>query len=161
MKIRKALVTCLAAACLSLVGLAGGVLPASAENHTYTVTLVNGATMPLTLDVPPGTQLQDIALPANLADYIVSISDGTQTVLAADLKRSPAQQDENSDQPKAGTGADISKPKSQANSSASGTGNTLQPSADSLKKERKSADDGTPDPNNPTYSFALPGPAPI
>src|SRR3954452_24997955 len=137
MKIRYALVTCLAAACLYLAGLSGGVLPASAENHTYTVTLVNGATMPLTLDVPPGTPLTDIALPAGIADYVVSVSDGTTTVFAKDLKRSTPLTETSSDEPKPGLASGIDKPEAQAKGTTSGTGNTIEPSTDSLKQAAK------------------------
>jgi hypothetical protein len=165
MKIRRALLICFAAACLSLAGLAGGVLPASAEDHTYTVTLVNGNTMPLTLDVAPGTQLKDVALPADIADFIYSVSDGTQTVLAKDLKRLAPDKNNSAGDASPGTGGDISKSKAHANGSGAeskaGTGKQLAPSAAALKKAKTHQSDGSPDPNNPTYSFALPGPAPI
>src|SRR4051794_31024043 len=146
MKIRYALVTCLAAACLYLAGLSGDVRPAAAENHTYTVTLVSGATMPLTLDVPLGTALADIALPASLADYVVSVSDGTTTVLAKDLKRSSPPPENSPDEPTPGLGSGIDKPEGQAKGTTSGTGNTIAPSSDSLKQEANDQPDDRPDP---------------
>ena len=54
MRRRKLVITLAAAALFGLL-----VVPASAELHRVTVTLVTGQTMTLTVDVPPGTAVYD------------------------------------------------------------------------------------------------------
>ena len=54
------------------------VLPAAAEQRKLTLTLLNGQQVTVTLDVPPGTPLDQIRLPS-LASPIVAISDDGNT----------------------------------------------------------------------------------
>jgi hypothetical protein len=58
MRRRKLLITLAAAAMFGLL-----VVPASAELHRVTVTLVTGQTMTLTVDVPPGASVESIEIP--------------------------------------------------------------------------------------------------
>ncbi len=57
-------------------GLGAGVFPASATMRTFVVTLATGKTVTLTLDVPPGTPLDQIH-PPGIAGPIVSITEVT------------------------------------------------------------------------------------
>ena len=53
----------LIAGVLIVAGLAAFTLPASAEKRTVYVQLVTGEVVPVTVDVPPGTDLSQIQLP--------------------------------------------------------------------------------------------------
>src|SRR5882757_8394192 len=51
-------------------GLGGALSTASAEQRTITVTLLGGKVISLTVDVPPGTPLDQISLPPALAPLV-------------------------------------------------------------------------------------------
>ncbi len=58
MRRRKLVITLAAAAVFGVL-----VVPASAELHRVTVTLVTGQTLTMTVDVPPGTSVQQLQIP--------------------------------------------------------------------------------------------------
>src|SRR3954463_15802882 len=58
-------------------GIGASVLPASAEQRTLLVTLVTGQTLTVTVDVPPGTPIDQIKIPG-ITTPIASISEVPQ-----------------------------------------------------------------------------------
>src|SRR5687767_1383120 len=55
-------------------GFSAAVLPASAELRTLTVTLLGGAQITVTVDVPPGTPLDQITIP-NVSTPIIGVTE--------------------------------------------------------------------------------------
>src|SRR5215212_1755623 len=91
---RRKLLTALIAAGVFTAGFGAAVLPASAEQRTYVVTLLGGKTMTVTLDVAPGTPPDQITIPG-VTTPIIGITDITPaptpvpTVDAPDLPALP------------------------------------------------------------------------
>jgi murein DD-endopeptidase MepM/ murein hydrolase activator NlpD len=77
----------LATAGLLLAGFGAATMPASAEQRTLLVTLVGGAQVTVTVDVPPGTPVDQIHIPGVTAP-IVSVQD----ITPAPAQQPPAQQ---------------------------------------------------------------------
>jgi len=166
---RKLLIGLTSAGVLS-VGFGAAVLPASAELRTLTVTLLGGKTVNVTVDVPPGTPLDQIALPG-ITTPILSIVDNGPAA-PAPVPTTPATEPAPTDTPVAGdqgqqatTGKKTRKP---AKSAADASDATHTPATERKSKRtavrkatRNRQADGTPTEANPTYSFALPGPAPV
>ena len=74
---RRKLLTTLAVAGVFTAGFgATAVLPAAADPRTFVVTLLGGETMTVTLDVPPGTPVDQITIP-NVSTPIIGISEIT------------------------------------------------------------------------------------
>ncbi len=73
MRMRKLLVTVATAAAFA-AGLGLAVLPASAQQRTLVVKLLGGQTVVVTVDVPPGTPLDQIKIP-NVSLPIVGVSE--------------------------------------------------------------------------------------
>jgi hypothetical protein len=179
-----------------LAGLGPATKTASAEQRTLLVTLLGGAQMTVTVDVPPGTPVDQIKIPG-VTTPIVSVQDITPQQAAP----APPAQDPAPASPPA-PADDANKPSSSSNDSAkdnSTTAPTQEPKAakqvtqettgktqkaqppvepekkatDQSKKDKSKSDtvnndanvgrqpDGTPTPANPTFSEALPGPAPL
>jgi Transglycosylase SLT domain/Peptidase family M23 len=182
---------------LALAGVAVAVLGpatrvASAEQRTLLVTLLGGAQMTVTVDVPPGTPVDQIKIPG-VTTPIVSVQDITpQQPAPAPPAQQPAQDPapttsttEQPTKPSSSSGKDDSsstptqEPKAakQVKQETTGKVQKSQPPVEPEKKttdedkSKKAADrndaavgrqpDGTPTPANPTFSEALPGPAPI
>ncbi len=167
-------------ALIGVLSAALGALPAASpadtgsDACTISVTLVTGQHLSFTVDVPPGTPLSAISLPVTVAVATVSencasaptttsatgttptgttttatTTTGTQTTPAKNPATVPAQT----------TPAPLTaKPQqaSQAKPRVWGKRPTSTPTVTKL-----SGANGTPSPNNPTYSFALPGAAPL
>jgi murein DD-endopeptidase MepM/ murein hydrolase activator NlpD len=175
---RKKLTT---AAVVGTAGFALAVLPASAELRTLTVTLLGGTQITVTVDVPPGTPLDQITIP-NIQTPIVGISEAPQQAQptpAPEQTQAPEQQQAPSGEaPQAGD-----KPAAEGGKQASDDQETVKKAkSDSADEDvievlqgeveadaKKTVDaanpgrntDGTPNLDNPTYSLALPGSAPI
>src|SRR3712207_5791723 len=66
----------LAAAGVFLAGFGGTVLPASADQRVLRVTLQGGEVVTVTVDVPPGTPLDQVQLPG-VTGTVVTIEDIT------------------------------------------------------------------------------------
>ncbi|MCW3046290.1 MAG: peptidoglycan DD-metalloendopeptidase family protein, partial [Solirubrobacterales bacterium] len=193
MKKRKLLIG-LTTAGLFLAGFGAAVLPASAEQRNLIVTLATGETIPVTVDVPPGTPLSDIKIPG-ITGTIVGVSEvgGPPPVTVppapVDVPSTPV----TTDQTQTGTqpqpqdqgagsattpsaqpspGAQQSQPttggKTKPQEVIQGSDTSVRDPAHKAAKTRKQQQDsqlrsstGVPQPTNPTFSLALPGPAPI
>ena len=157
---------------LFTAGLGAGVFPASADQRTFLVTFAGGQAQTVTLDVPAGTPLSEIRVPG--VDLpIVSIQDITPAA-APTTATTPAPQggadsgaaSKPSEEPVAGgqarqktTGHKKRKAQVQPETDTSGVVKAI--ADDAAGNDASHAADGTPTAADPTYSFALPGPAPI
>jgi hypothetical protein len=166
-----------AVAAATLVGLTVPATPASAELRTVTVQLADGSTTTVTVDVPPGTPLQDVTIPQPppLPSSPVPVptppgspvptpgggsgnpDQGSQPSNPQPSDQSPNASDKSKAQQKSGD-------KQKAKPNALDQGPNAQPQGEAKKKLDKINSklynpDGTPAPTNPTYFDALPGPA--
>ncbi|MDX6641708.1 MAG: hypothetical protein QOF12_2719 [Solirubrobacteraceae bacterium] len=176
---RKLLIALLVAG-LFTVGLGAGVFPASADQRTFVITLATGQSMTVTLDVPPGTPLSDIH-PPGVSTPVVGIQEITPapstttdttatpppvTVTTTTTSTTPAGASGNqssSGEPVAGqqsTQATTGKAHRKAQAQAKTPTASLVPAGSSTSQPSHQAD-GAPTSADPTFSFALPGPAPI
>jgi hypothetical protein len=148
--------------------------PASAATRTLFVTLATGQTITVTVDVPPGTPIDQIAIPGVSAP-IVSVSEvpappAGQPPVEVQLRPSgvhappaaptptpttplPARQTHSRPRPHA-------RHRRPARRERHATVRPA-PAAPAAKPQRRSAPDRAPTPANPTFSLAVPGPAPI
>jgi murein DD-endopeptidase MepM/ murein hydrolase activator NlpD len=196
---KRKLLIVLATAGVALAALGPATKNASAEQRTLLVTLLGGAQVTVTVDVPPGTPVDQIKIPG-VTTPIVSVQDITPNPASPPPAPEPPAQDPAPTTPPA---QEPSQPSSSSNDSAkddsastptqepkaakqveqetTGKVQKAQPQVEPEKKksededakdkdkaddEKKDADagrqpDGTPTPANPTFSEALPGPAPI
>jgi transglycosylase-like protein with SLT domain/peptidase M23-like protein len=139
------------------------VLPASAQLRSFRVTLLGGRQLTVTLDVAPGTPLNQIKIPGvNVA--ILAIQEipplplTSENPLASpqpEEETPPAQQTPQQSQPATAKGHRAHARKHEAYQPAATT-----PAA-KLRRSKVRNADGTPTKANPTYTLALPGPAPI
>jgi murein DD-endopeptidase MepM/ murein hydrolase activator NlpD len=115
----------LATAGLLLAGFGAATMPASAEQRTLLVTLLGGAQVTVTVDVPPGTPTDQITIPG-VTTPIVGVQDITpqQPAPAPDpaAAQPPVQVtvDPNGGQSKPAPSAGSSSPSSSSSSSGSG-----------------------------------------
>jgi murein DD-endopeptidase MepM/ murein hydrolase activator NlpD len=168
---RKLLIALLVAG-LFTVGLGAGVFPASAEQRTYLVTLQGGQRLTVTLDVAPGTPLDQIH-PPGITLPIIGIQDitpppaSTATTTTAPpaptTPSTPSASDAGPVEPvvhghkhQKTTGHKHLKPQAQGKSRAA----TLV-AASPTKAPAKTTPGGAPTAADPSFSLALPGPAPI
>lgn len=184
MKYRKLLITLLSVA-LVAVGMIAAALPASAQNRRLMVRLVTGKTIVVDVDVPPGTPLDAIKIPGVSAG-IVSITDITPAAPPPATKPSPSSpaprpapkrkstpggktapkpspKKRNGRKPKHeldGSGHRPSK-KKKTDPAKTAPQNKKSAKKPAPKKQAPRAAGGAPTPANPTFSDALPGPAPI
>jgi hypothetical protein len=158
---------------------------ASADECVITVTLVGGLKESFTVNVPPGTPLSQISLPITLP--IASISETCAPTAAAPTTGStttgattsppttthtgtgststasspapkpsgPPTQQRSSSHPTSSGGSGGSKGTKPAGTRSGGS------SKPQTKPTAPRSTGGVPTPANPSYSFALPGPAPI
>jgi hypothetical protein len=170
---RKKLTT---AAVVGAAGFALAVLPASAELRTLTVTLLGGTQITVTVDVPPGTPLDQITIP-NIQTPIVGISEEPRAEQTPAPGQTPTPGQQADDTPQAGdkpAAEDGAKPSEQETvkkkKSKTADEDVVEVLADEVEADEKKAvdkantgrhTDGTPTLDNPTYSLALPGAAPI
>ncbi|MCW3011546.1 MAG: peptidoglycan DD-metalloendopeptidase family protein [Solirubrobacterales bacterium] len=174
-------------------GFGATVFPASAEPRTLAVTLLGGTTIQVTVDVPPGTPLDQIAIPG-VTLPIVSISEvggppasappaagpgatgstppsgATGEAPAADDVPTATQAPQGAEQettgstqrrPRAKDDVSVEEGEEQA---AQTKALAEKAAADAVKRRTATPDraaDGTPTSVNPTYSFSIPGAAPI
>ncbi|MDP9385894.1 MAG: lytic murein transglycosylase [Actinomycetota bacterium] len=198
---RRKLLTLAATAGACTAGMAALVMPASAELRTLTVTLLGGQQVTVTVDVPPGTPLDQIQIPG-ISTPIVSVEDsGPAPTPTADPSPAPTQapapapsgapSGDGSSEPSASPGGasrqETARP-GAGRAGSKGRGSTrrrggkanaqvvlegvVDPlvSADGTRRgSRAKVDrdnegrltDGTPTLNNPSFSLATPGAAPI
>jgi murein DD-endopeptidase MepM/ murein hydrolase activator NlpD len=154
---------------LFAAGFGNTILPAGAQERTVYVTLVTGETVPVTVDVPPGTPADEIPVPT-VSTPVVSVSDTPPPPSTSTQQSTPTTPPSSTQQstpatPQAGqqeqqSTQESTTPKPQA------VGKTKTLVDDSIKKakERAAKDrtaQGVPTTTNPTLSVAIPGPAPI
>ena len=176
-------VTALAAAAMFGVLVA----PASAELHRVTVTLIDGQTLTLTVDVPPGASVDSIEIPG-LPAPVQTVADlgpaetPTPTPTAAPTQTAVPELTPTPSPTQTPQGGDMRLPApargDQGDKSPTRKGNIgSDPNADALngrlddtvKDDSKQVDasnptrntDGSPTLDNPTVSLATPGAAPI
>ncbi|MEA2492761.1 MAG: hypothetical protein QOJ29_672 [Thermoleophilaceae bacterium] len=162
-----------ALAAATLVGFTMPATPANAELRTVTVRLADGTLTTVTVDVPPGTPLEDIQIPNPPPVPTVPVpvpslpgaptpppdnpDQGQPPADQAPADQAPAASDKGKEQKKSG---DSQKAKPHALDDA--------PNAEPQREVKKKLDkinaqlrnpDGSPAPTNPTYFDALPGPA--
>jgi hypothetical protein len=164
-------------------GFGAAVYPASADQRTFAVTLVTGQVMTVTLDVPPGTPLDQVHVPG-VSVPIVGITEiGAPP---APTTSAPPAATTGATPPPASTGTQPAAPPPATDQPAPASQGSQQTTGKTVRKARPHHEalgaveqvpgaaagdkgseaparepDGAPTPANPTYSFALPGPAPI
>ena len=162
-------------------GVAVAVMPtaASAEECTITLTVAGGIQIPITVNVPPGTPLSSINLP-NLGGLLnesescvpdTSTSSTPAPPVPAPLAQAPSSQSSPSPQSSSAgrpSWEPAGGPGSPSTLSGHVSGNAVvrsaaPQSAAAVKNGQAPLRtySGAPTPQNPTYSFALPTPAPI
>jgi soluble lytic murein transglycosylase-like protein len=182
---RRLLTGALAVAAVS-VGVGSVVMPASADQRTLIVTLATGQKVTVTVDVPPGTPVDQIKIPG-ISAGIVSVQDVTapsqpsappaqvqvqtqpdQPPQATPDAPQPATQDGSQSDQQQSAQKQSGKKKRKARPQVQGAGNQVEQLASGTVRRAKSkadsstrAPDGAPTAANPTFSLALPGPAPI
>jgi Transglycosylase SLT domain/Peptidase family M23 len=203
----------LATAGLFLAGFGAATMPASADQRTLLVTLLGGSQVTVTIDVPPGTPVDQIKIPG-ITTPIVAVQDVTpqqpqqpapqgQPPVQVQVKPGGSQPSSGSDpsskdsSSKSSSGKDSGAKSGTAGKSGSSDAPTAEPQAGQQvqqevtgkkrkaqapvetakeKAKKKAKDDtgkandaagglrrpdGQPTPADPTFSEALPGPAPI
>ena len=162
---KRKLLIALTAAVLGATGLFAFALPASAELRSFRVTLLGGRQLTVTLDVAPGTPHQPDQDPGRQGSRSSSIQ---EIPPLAGRDREPAGS-------ASARGRGAAEPPRQAAGRARGRADPprarpppREPTRRSparrrprLRKSKLRHADGTPTKANPTYSLALPGPAPI
>ena len=155
------------------------VVPASAEMHRVSVTLVTGQTLTLTVDVPPGSAVDSIALPDLPAavESVVDLGPVAPPTPTASPTETPTQAPEPSAAPTAPPSEATPTPTpAQAQTPAPdrprrpdsvGDDRALRPNSEALSGRLEEKRDAGPDPTppagspEPTVSIATPGPARI
>jgi murein DD-endopeptidase MepM/ murein hydrolase activator NlpD len=169
---------------LFTVGLGAGVFPASADQRTFVVTLLGGQTITVSMDVPPGTPLDQIH-PPGVSTPVVGVQEVTPapapTQPAPPPAPAPTSDEPTGEEPAAAPEQDAAEPVAGPEERERTTGHQRRHPqvehegavgsivAAGTRTARGARDDeeplrtstGAPTPDNPTYSFALPGPAPI
>ena len=152
-------------------------VPASAELHRVSVTLVTGQTLTLTVDVPPGSAVDSIALPDLPAavESVVDLGPVAPPTPTASPTETPTQAPEPSAAPTAPPSEATPTP-AQAQTPAPdrprrpdsvGDDRALRPNSEALSGRLEEKRDAGPDPTppagspEPTVSIATPGPARI
>jgi hypothetical protein len=174
MKTRLLFVLLSAALAATMVGLT---MPASAELRNVTVRMADGSLATVTVDVPPGTPLENIQLPAPPAVPTVPIpvpsppgtpAPGPGSGTPDQGSTSPDQSQPSDSPPSASDQKSKAQKKSgdkqKAKPNALNEAPNAQPQDEVKKKLDKITEqlrnpDGSPAPTNPTYFDALPGPA--
>jgi hypothetical protein len=181
MKNRKLLIGLATAGTFS-AGLGANLLPASAQQRTLLVTLLGGQTVTVTVDVPPGTPLDQVKIPG-VSAAIVSIQDVTPQPQPTDpAPTTPATEGE---QPAATPAPDPEAPVATTQDRQETTGKKKRAERkeqsapagqqvdeakdeDSSGRDRPKEEDAddeaaeeAPSPGDPGFSLSLPGPAPI
>jgi hypothetical protein len=158
----------LIAGALIVAGLAAFTMPASAEKKTVYVQLVTGEVVPVTVDVPPGTDLSQIQLPGPIVPPPVP----GQTTTPQPKKQEPSptvpnepkpKTDQGKSQRKTGTKRKAHKKKHKAGDKNANPDTQVEGKTRKKHKRRKPSPlrnpDGSPTPQNPGFIDALPGPS--
>jgi hypothetical protein len=156
---------------LFVAGFAVATWPAVAELRTITVTLVGGQEIVTTVDVPPGTPVNQIKLP-EISAPIAGIHEGPRTASSGSNGTTGATGSTGTSGTSGATGntgATGPRGHREKHRSRNSPGRFLgetngqvqvqKPPGRKPGPDRKA--DGTPTDNNPTLTLALPGPAPV
>jgi len=163
---------------LFTAGLGAGVFPASADQRTFKVTYLDGRTEVVTLEVPAGTPAGSVAIPgAALIEEVTPVPlplsptpepssspepEPAPPAPAKDGDDAPSPQDAEPVGSKQGKQKTTGNKKREHQADVDTAVAKLIAEHGSKDKRRPSRQtDGTPTAADPTYSFALPGPAPI
>ncbi len=179
---KRKLITGLVSAGVISVGFGATVMPASAEPRTVVVTLLGGQTITLTIDIPPGTPLDQIRLPG-IQLPIVSITDATPPpapapVPPADAAPTPAPGDAPAPLPgppsdpasKTGEIEEDAEKEATRQATEAATKAATEAAEKAVDRQAKAQGrkatkirrvDGAPTELNPGFSLALPGAAPL
>src|SRR4051812_24833131 len=169
---RKLLIGLLVAG-LFAAGFGTAIFPASADQRTFVITLATGQTVTVTEDVPAGTPVTDVQPPPNIATPVVGVQEvPTSTApapsVSVDTSKDSGSDSKSSDEPvgnsqthEAVTGAKHRKPQAQVEAESLGDVTAIGHHKIHRRDRELREPDGAPTPANPTFSFALPGPAPI
>jgi hypothetical protein len=186
---RRKLLTALAAAGVFSAGFCAAVIPAAADPRTFVVTLLGGQTITVTLDVPPGTPVDQVTIP-NVTTPIVGITEvtpqetptpgpggvtppvgvGVGPGTAAPTATPTSEPAGGGDKPQGQPDGQKSQPTKQRRRSRLGKGDNadlISIVEEEAKAKLRSKDgrgrntDGTPTVDNPAFSLAVPGAAPI
>jgi hypothetical protein len=169
----------LLSAALAAAAVVGMTVPANAELRTVTVQLADGSTTTVTVDVPPGTPLDQVQIPTVPAPtptdpLPVPVPSPTSPAPAPSPSPVPSPDqgsgggDQNNDQSPTASGQGGTQTttgtKEKAKKNALGAAPNALPQGEVKKKldkinEKMRNPDGSPAPTNPTYFDALPGPA--
>ncbi|MCW3016670.1 MAG: peptidoglycan DD-metalloendopeptidase family protein [Solirubrobacterales bacterium] len=175
---KRKLLSGMAAAGIFSAGFGAAVYPASADLRTLTVTLLGGTTVQVQVDVPPGTPLDQIKLPG-ISLPVIGISDsGPAAPVPAPAPAPGPAAAPATTEPSAASKPAVTGPQKQQ--ATTGKKTRKAPKAPSkapqtpavptsvdtktgapLAKGTTRDSGGAPTPSNPTFSYALPGPAPI
>ena len=162
MKIRL-LYTLLVAALVATAAVAVGGLPASAEMRTIMVRLDSGQLVPVQVDVPPGTPLEDIEIP-DVPDILPDEEDpdpSTPTTPTGPTGGAPNSSDK--DEQDKSRSRDRAKDPDDELDEEPGfePGDEVEGPRDRKRKQDTPLrnPDGSPTRSNPTFFDALPGPA--
>ncbi len=158
---KRAIQLSLCAAVVAVAALTAFTLPASAEKRTVYVKLVTGQVVPITVDVPDGTPVDQIQLPGT------PVPPGTPS----EPKQPEPKPKPEEPAPKPGAGSEQPssgkrKPKRRKAAPEDEEIITEEGETERPKKKRKRArrtplrnPDGSPAPSNPGFMDALPGPS--
>src|SRR3954447_4520120 len=166
---KRLLYSLLMAGLLIAAGMAAFTLPASAEKKTVYVQLATGQVVPVTVDVPSGTPLNQIQLPGPVVPPPTPGQTNTQPKQPTPTTTAPSEP-----KPKTKKGTEQKKSadkrkrrrhkKRRAKRNGGDQGNTqVQRERHKKRKRRKPSPlrntDGSPTPQNPGFVDALPGPS--
>jgi len=180
---RRKLITALCATGVFVTGFSVAVLPAAADQRTFVVTLLGGKTITVTLDVPPGTPADKITIP-NISTPIIGVSEVEQE--PAPAEPTPDSSENSESQQAQADGGSGGEPKAGDEPAAEAEGGRQKTSrrkrsdpekgdtadlvsiveAEKTGKTRSETDrgrndDGSPTLDNPSFTMAIPGAAPI
>jgi hypothetical protein len=158
----------LIAGVLIVAGLATFTMPASAEKRTVYVQLITGEIVPVTVDVPPGTPLDQIKLPGPIVPPPVPGQTTPQPKKQEPTPTVPEEPKPKTDKGKAQhkTGAKKKAHKKKKHKAGDDNADPNAQVKDKTRKKRKRRKathlrnpDGSPTPQNPGFVDALPGPS--
>ena len=146
----------LCAALLAVAGLTAFTLPASAEKRTIYVKLVTGQVVPITVDVPEGTPLDQIELPGT------PVTPGTPSEEPKPEPKPKPQTDEPAPKPGAGSEQPRSGKKKKRKSKrrggrASGGDRRARRRSAAPRRTKLRNPDGSPAPTQPGLRGRAPG----
>ena len=166
MKIRL-LYTLLVAALVAVASIALTSLPANAETQTIMVRLDTGQLVPVQVDVPPGTPLEDIEIPTvpDLPPDAEPVPPGTGTTPEPPDSGAPESTDQNEQKPsRSRDRAKDRNPEEELEEDGSLTPGPKVEGPRDRKRKRTTKlrnPDGSPTRQNPTFFDALPGPSSV